>query len=194
MFGPIRFRLAVYPDGDFRHLKSFFASNFFYAIFFVGNGNSLQLNVISSALFIGEVSSIWFSLHLRNFSATEKWTYPFNRTDQVVWSLARQAKVKNSFKSKRTCEKVINGKQKHSQRQQIRTACRHQMVQQEMKFELSLASSHWHLTYILWINYQMLSFGGLCIPWCTSHSCTSKKACWLSAVHSGDAHWLRHFQ
>jgi len=37
------------------------------------HANSLQLNnVISSALFIGEVSSIWVSLHLRNFSATEK--------------------------------------------------------------------------------------------------------------------------
>lgn len=65
------------------------------------HGHSLQLILISSALDIGEVSSIWFSLHLRNFSATEKWTYPFNRTDQVIWSLARQAKVENSFKSKK---------------------------------------------------------------------------------------------
>lgn len=68
-FGLIRFRLAVYPDGDFSHLIVFFLSKFLMLFFWYGH--SLQLNLISSALDIGEVSSIWFSLHLRNFSATE---------------------------------------------------------------------------------------------------------------------------
>lgn len=47
----------------------FFLSKFLTLFFW--HGHSLQLNLISSALDIGEVSSILFSLHLRNFSATE---------------------------------------------------------------------------------------------------------------------------
>lgn len=82
-------------------------------------------------------------------------------------------------------QRVSNGKQKHSQRQQIRTARRHQMAQQEMKLELCSASSHWHLTYIF-----MKKLSNAVLRW-SPHTLFVlflyfQKACWRSAVHSGD--------
>lgn len=85
-WGCVYIRTDSFPP-DFSHLKNW--RGFIYLF-------------ILSAPDIREVSSIRFSLHLRNFS------YPFNRTDQVMWSLAKASDSEKQFQEQEGRVKMVN--------------------------------------------------------------------------------------